>query len=232
MFSNDGSYYGKSLFPMGATYDDSRSWGKNKDDKMEKFASNISYRSSTTIFHFLVQALFAFGMILFLSVILRAVLEKEELLTGGFRLFDANYFWRTYSGGCMLLLIWIQNCANGCQHYKRRVWEARRISAGRPNPRFTGAGLRQEQPDFYRIARLLGYCAWGFGFAALAFMLFGHRIFGNHAQWAYEYLNHWLPATIFLGLFLFGKILYTSMQIKAETNQDRLSRPIFEFNEN
>lgn len=225
VFVNDGSYYSKSIFPMGARYDDARVWGQQKEPtKHELFPLAINYRGSTTIFHLFVQAIFAAGLILFLSIIIRVIVEKGESVVGGFRLFDSHFFALGYSGFCIFLLLWIQNCTNGCAQYQRRVWEARRISASRPNPRFTGKGLKREQPELYKISHILMYFVWFYGAAVMVAMFAVHYL----PAWLYLHLEHWIGPTIVLALFFGSKLLYINMTMKAESNMNETNQRLIQ----
>jgi hypothetical protein len=226
VFENDPSYYGKSIFPMGARYDDVRAWSpeplSGDPGNQEVFPLTVSYRGSTTLFHFLVQAFFAFGMILFISIIARSILDKDTLeksLNDGFRLFNAHFFLTCYSAASILLLGWIHSCARGCAQYQRRMWEARRISSARPNPRFTGEGLKREQPGLYKWSNRLAKLIWVY--AALSLPLIIITKYFSVPLWVSEHVNSWIATTIVLALFLGGRIVYIGFQIRAEANLDK-----------
>jgi len=213
IFANDGSYYSKSVFPLGTTYDRSRVRAPS-----ETYPIPISDQGSTSIFHFLIQALFAFGMILFLSILLRAIQEQGNAFTNGFRLFDARYFASTYSAASILLICWVQFCGNACSHYHQQVWEARRITAERPNPKFTSGALKKDQPWDYSLFTFAMYTIWFYG--VLAFLV---AVFGSHIPpWIPRHVNYWGTTTAVLVIFLVGKIAYIASQIRAQTNREKM----------
>jgi len=226
VFENDPSYYGKSVLPMGSRYDDARAWSPQSSLGLEElFPLSIGYRGSTTIFHFMVQSFFAFGMILLLSVFARSILDKsldESAFAHGFRIFDARYFLATYSAASILLLGWVHSCGRAFAQYQRRVWEARRISSERPNPRFTGRGLIKEQPLIHKLS--VGFVVVWVTYGVLAFFvaLFASRL----PTWIPEHLNSWITTTSILVFVLVGKIIYIKIQLKAETDLHKESLPL------
>ncbi len=219
IFDNDGSYYAKSLFPSGTTYDDARAWTWMRDENsdltdIERFPYRIEYNWSTTFFHFLVQALFAFGALQFLSIILRALRDPTSLFGADFRLFDGRSFSDVYSTFAIILLIWIQVCGNGCSHYQQCIWEARRISIDRPNPKFTGKAFREQHPALNGLFKVVMYLAWLYLlFARLVISILG----ATSPRWAFSHINWSITAV--LVLYFVGKILYSKVQIEAEKDK-------------
>jgi len=225
VFENDSSYYSKSIFPLGSRYDDARAWTPIESfGKEELFPLSINYRGSTTLFHFLVQAFFAFGMILFISIVARSLLDKGLVFGSSFRFFDTKYFLATYSGASILLLGWIHACGRACGQYQRRVWEALRITSERPNPRFTGRGLKKQDRLIYKASKILVGVWVAYGAMSLIVVV-AH----NHLpSWVPEHMG-WITTTIALTALLVGKIGYIKLQLNAETILHRRRHAICDF---
>src|SRR5262249_34110475 len=114
------------------------------------------------------------------------------------------------------------SCGRGCAQYQRRVWEARRISSERPNPRFTGRGLPHQQPIMRHLSWIF-VSLWVL-YGSLAFVV---TIVGKHLPlWVSEHVDNWMATTVILVLVLVGKIIYINMQIAAETEFHKHSSPI------
>lgn len=227
VFENDSSYYAKSILPMGSRYDDARAWTpKDSIGREELFPLGISYRGSTTIFHFLVQAFFALGMVLFISILARAIFDKtlsnKDFGSGDIRLFDMSYFLASYSACSILLLGWIHACGRACGQYQRRVWEGRRISSERPNPRYTSRGLKRQQPILHHGSKI--FVGLWVIYGLLAFVVTVAR--GLFPEWVPQHVNSWVTTTTALGLLLIGKIVYIKIQLNAETQLQKDSYPL------
>jgi hypothetical protein len=193
----------------------------NGQRDMERLPFKLDYNWSTTVFHFFVQALFAFGALQFLSIIERARRDPTSLFGGDFRLFDGKSFGDVYSTFAIILLVWIQVCANGCAHYQQHIWEARRVSVDRPNPRFRGTAIRAQYPILYGIFQAGMVLAWLVILSArLVIFLLGSSL----PQWVPRHIN-W-TVTVVLMLYLVGKILYGTIQIEAEKSANKNARSL------
>ena len=228
VLNGDGSYYAMSLFPAGTLFDDARSWTwiskehrvasdpkmRNTVIRLETFPFNIEYNWSTTFFHFFIQALFVFGAIQFFSIIERAFRDPSTLVGNDFRLFDGRSFSDVYSTLSIIVFAWILICGTACARFQQRVWEARRISIDRPNPRFTGKALREHDKETYWVYRVLMYAV---GICLLSVRVLIYVVgLPKLPRFAFSHID-W-TITIVLLLFLIGKILYGMAQMKAETN--------------
>jgi hypothetical protein len=234
VLDNDGSYYAMSLFPSGTMYDDARSWTWINDKnaprlrnesavkRMESFPFNVEYNWSTTFFHFLVQALFVFGAMQFLSIIERTFRDPLTLVGNDFRLFDGRSFSDVYSTFSIVVFAWILICGNACTRYQQRVWEARRISFDRPNPRFTRKAFREHQTATYVVLNILMYVV---GICLLSVRMLIYVVgLPSLPRWAFSHIN-WTVTGV-LALFLVGKIVYGIEQMNAEKNANREARTL------
>jgi hypothetical protein len=203
VFANDGSYYSKTVYPLGTRYDESRI---SPNDSRQRHALDIKYNWASPLFHCGIQALFAFGLVLFLSIGLCAVRDPQHIDKNFKEAVFANACFRTALVGLVgLPLCWLHFWGNTTSRYHKLTWEARRISAETPNPKFPENVLKIHlspvQIGFTAAQVVVLACA----ILALILLAFNDSLLVNdHLRWA---------AALILPIYFLGKIASTMLQI-------------------
>lgn len=215
IFKDDMGYAGITVFPPRINFEEPR-----VRNLRERFAETIDYNASTTLFIFFLQALFTFGATYFISIFLRALEQKDFIANGQLVLFDAGYFKRTLVAFNFLIIGWIQFSGNECSHFQRMIWEARRITAERPNPQCLGKAFGESQPVLYKTFIVLMWVVFLYSLLGLLTLIPSFRNSGNLLM--VHVLDLWVTFLV-AAIFFAGKILFGIAQITAESRADLIS---------
>jgi hypothetical protein len=179
-----------------------------------------------TLFIFFVQCLFLLGCFHFASLIVRAAdnpfVQFMAVLPDNPRSYQSPYFdWHSFMTAFVMFsgfgLIWIQIAGNSCLHYYQAVFEVKRMSPLRRNPRATGGPFRREKPVYRALVFVMKACA------VVAVLCFAVYLIPEVRRLQEEPIADALRAafspTLALAgtvLFFAAKLIYTKQSLKAE----------------
>jgi hypothetical protein len=201
IFANDGSYYAKTVYPLGTRYDETR---VSQD---RPFALDIKSNWASPLFQCGIQALFAIGLVLFISIGLCAMRDPDHI-NDSFKatVFSNQCFRATLVGLVGLPLCWINFWGNTTSRYHKYIWEARRISPQRPNPKFPENVLKKDLPPVHIIFTTLQWLIVTYAILALVLLFADLR---SLLDSRYLRLATWLVPLI----FWVGKVASTMLQV-------------------
>lgn len=231
LFAHDPHYFAKSIMPLGARFDDKRAWRMPYADESEKHAQWITYNAASIYFHAFLQAVFVLGCLYYLSLMLRVydlrIVGNEQFVKGTpddtLDLFKMNDFrWATV---CFVVVPigWLQLMTNKAAGYHKRIWEARRITETRPNPRFVDAAFAQDHPTMHRLLER------GATLALAAVSVAGAAfLYAPLRNAPYEHLQAVCLAAIivFAVMFLTVKIAHSRAVFEAAGRTDKEIKPL------
>lgn len=240
VFRGDRSYFDNSIFPIGINYDSSRAWSYSSDDRLrriETYPAHVRHSGYPPLYFFFLELLFVGGFCHFLGIILRTIdggafvrlpLPEELVALGSTAsvadshapvadVFSGPYFRTAVTSSLLVILGWIQIAGNRCLSYHRAVWEAKRITVRRPNPRATGAALH-ERGYIWRAIAVVQIVLGVYALSCLPFAFPGVR------ESEELFVKVWFSVPVLLlavGIFFAAKILYIYSSLSVERDADK-----------
>lgn len=234
VFASDPHFFNNTIMPIGIGYPRSRAWSYSTDSRLrrvETLTSQIRSSWYPTLHILFLQLVFLAGLFHFAGMLLRTIYVPSGITAdvGGHahpELFSMPHFVWAIVAFQVVAVIWIQFVGNTCVHYHRALWEAKRISVERPNPRATGEAFRNNRIAFALLFSLLTISAvyssagvhtlWTVKGTSMSESIAGPLISGMFSVWG---------ALSSIGVFLIGKVIYTVTSIRAESKADRDATP-------
>jgi hypothetical protein len=231
VFAHDPAYHAKGLMPLGSRYDDALAWRTSFSDNRERFAQWIKYQKSTIGHMVLLQSLFVAGCLYFASMAMRAYdlgISGGSVMVptpkgGPLDLFDRQEFGLALAAFCLVPLGWMHLLGNKVLSFQKRVWEARRISSIRPNPRFLDGAFKDQQVELYKLFHAAPWALLIYGIVALplASSLVRARVPGLAS-----FVYHPISLALVAAALVIIKVVYIRATLRAASKADRDSQPI------
>ncbi len=234
VMGNDVQFYDSTVLPLGVTYDPSRSWSYLREGR-SRLAETYphTFRSSLypTLYIMLLQVLFLGGIYHFIAMLVNIRSTELPTHTNGpiprIDVFQPTVTYAVFVAGNALTLLWFQLAGNCCLHYHQALWESRRISPERPNPRVTGNAFRRRLEG-----RIVTGAMYAFAFARmlmLAIAVFESWYTGKAIQQLTVVTQlHGLAWFIVLAFFAV-KIYETMRSLRCESVADESALPLARF---